>query len=166
MGEFIRLEHDTAPGVATIRLDRPKVNALNAQMLDELDDACRMLASDTDVRAVVLWGGPKAFGGGVDIPQFLDFGPGEATAFSKRLNDVFSRVEALPQITIAAINGYALGGGLELAMTADFRVAAAGALLGQPETLLGLLPGGGGTRPRLRRELRLRGRPYLSFLRS
>ncbi len=145
MGDFIRLEIDTDPRVATIRLDRPKVNALNDQVLVEIEETCAALEVDNDIRSVVVWGGPKAFGGGVDIDQFPDYGPAEAEALSHRLNRALLRIERLPQITIAAINGYALGGGLELAMATDFRMAATGALLGQPEILLGIIPGGGGT---------------------
>ena len=145
MGDHIRLEPDTDAAVATLRLDRPKVNALNGAVVDEIDAACAQLETDDTIRAVVVWGGPRVFGGGADIEDFVDWGPEEATTFSHHLNDTFLRLERLPQVTIAAINGYALGGGLELAMATDFRIAAEGALLGLPEALLGLLPGGGGT---------------------
>ena len=149
MGEFVRVE--TGGGVATIRIDRPKMNAINVQLLDELTEAANAVAADPDVRAVVVWGGPRIFAAGADIGRFTGLDPAGARLLSRHFNDAFLAVENMPQITVSAVNGYALGGGMELAMATDFRVAAEDAVLGQPEILLGLIPGGGGTQrlPRL-----------------
>ncbi|WP_420618346.1 enoyl-CoA hydratase/isomerase family protein [Candidatus Poriferisocius sp.] len=145
MGEFVRIETGEAEGVATLRLDRPKVNALNAQVVAELHQAADELAGRTDIRAVVIWGGPKVFAAGADINEFSGMDANGGRELSQRINDAFRALEELPQITICAINGYALGGGCELAMAAEFRLVGEGAVLGQPEILLGLVPGGGGT---------------------
>ncbi len=145
MGEFVRIETGTADGVATLRLDRPKVNALNAQVVAELHQAADELAGRSDIRAVVVWGGPKVFAAGADITEFSGMSIEDAQDLSQRINDAFWALESLPQITICAINGYALGGGCELAMAAEFRLVGESAVLGQPEILLGLIPGGGGT---------------------
>ncbi|MDE0664649.1 MAG: enoyl-CoA hydratase/isomerase family protein [Acidimicrobiaceae bacterium] len=149
MGEFVRVE--TGGGVATIRIDRPKMNAINPQMLAELTEAANTIAADGDVRAAVVWGGPRIFAAGADIGGFTGLDAGEAQALSRVFNDAFLAVENMPQITVSAVNGYALGGGMELAMATDFRVAADDATFGQPEILLGIIPGGGGTQrlPRL-----------------
>ncbi len=146
MGELVKLEDDTAPGVATIRLDNPKMNAISKQLTAELGEVVGELEGRDDLGAVVLWGGPKIFAAGADIKEFpLLQDKDEAAAFSLNLNRILLRLEALPQITIAAVNGYALGGGTELAMTPEFRIAGEGAVFGQPEILLGIIPGGGGT---------------------
>ena len=149
MSEFVRVE--TSSGVATIRVDRPKMNALNPQVLAELTEAANAVAVDPDVRAAVIWGGPRIFAAGADIGGFTGLSPAEAQALSRQFNDAFLAVENMPQITVAAVNGYALGGGMELAMAAEFRVAADDAVFGQPEIKLGIIPGGGGTQrlPRL-----------------
>ena len=149
MGEFVRVE--TGGGVATIRIDRPKMNALNPQMLAELTEAANTIAADGDVRAAVVWGGPRIFAAGADIGGFTGLDAAEAQELSRVFNDAFLAVENMPQITVSAVNGYALGGGMELAMATDFRVAAEDAVLGQPEIRLGIIPGGGGTQrlPRL-----------------
>ena len=149
MGEFVRVE--TGGGVATIRVDRPKMNAINPQMLTELTEAANTIAADGDVRAAVVWGGPRIFAAGADIGGFTGLDAAEAQALSRVFNDAFLAVENMPQITVSAVNGYALGGGMELAMATDFRVAADDATFGQPEILLGIIPGGGGTQrlPRL-----------------
>ena len=145
MPEHFRLQPVDDHGVATLRLDRPKVNALDETALRELIEVCDDLEGRVDVRAVVVWGGPRVFGGGADIEPMLGFSPSEAAQFSGLLNDALLRVERLPQITIAAVNGYALGGGCELALATDFRVAADNAVFGLPEIQLGIFPGGGGT---------------------
>ena len=149
MNEFVRVE--TGGGVATIRIDRPKMNAINPQMLAELTEAANTIAADGDVRAAVVWGGPRIFAAGADIGGFTGLDPAGASALSRQFNDAFLAVENMPQITVSAVNGYALGGGMELAMATDFRVAATDAVFGQPEILLGIIPGGGGTQrlPRL-----------------
>lgn len=151
MGETVRIETGPEPGVATLRLDRPKLNALDQQMIDELATAAAELAVSDEVRAVVVWGGPEVFAAGADITGFRGLSPAGAERLSADVNDTMLAIESLPQITISAVNGYALGGGMELAMASDFRMAAVGATFGQPEILLGVLPGGGGTQrlPRL-----------------
>lgn len=145
MGEFVRVETGEAPGVATLRLDRPKANALNAQVLAELHQAVNELSVMTSVRAVVIWGGPRVFAAGADIGEFTGMGVDDGRDLAQRFNAAFRAVELLPQITICAVNGYALGGGCELAMAAEFRLVGEGAVLGQPEINLGIIPGGGGT---------------------
>ncbi len=151
MSDPVRLETGDAPGVATIRLDRPPVNAFDDDMVARLTALAGRLATDTSVRAVVIWGGPRVFAAGVDVNEFLSLDREGAAAFGRRFNALMGAVADLPQITIAAVNRHALGGGLELALAADFRVAAADAVFGLPEIQLGILPGGGGTQrlPRL-----------------
>ncbi len=138
-------DRETTPGVAVIRFDRPKVNAINTEMLLDILHVCRQLESDTDVRSVVLTGGDRNFAAGADITAFPGFDHADALEFSHRFNAAALALENLPQITVSAINGFALGGGLELALATDFRIAAADARLGLPEMLLGIIPGGGGT---------------------
>jgi enoyl-CoA hydratase len=146
------LRVSTDDGVATVTIHRPeKRNALNAQVRRELVDALDALATDPDVRVVILTGaGDRAFVAGADIGEFAERSPLEqrATMEGRR---VFEVLADHPKPTIAAINGYALGGGCELALACDLRIAARSARLGQPEVALGLLPGGGGTQrlPRL-----------------
>src|SRR5215471_18849074 len=148
MGEFVRLE--VADGIGTIRLDRPPVNALNDQLTAELAEAARAAAAD-EVRAVVLYGGEKVFAGGADIKVMAEAGYAEMASRSRRLQGAMDLVAGLGKPVVAAITGYALGGGLELALAADFRVAGERARVGQPEILLGVIPGAGGTQrlPRL-----------------
>ncbi len=145
MGEFVRIETGAAEGVATLRLDRPKVNALNMQVVAELHQAADELAGRSEIRAVVIWGGPKVFAAGADINEFSGMDSAGGRGLSQGINDALRALEQLPQITICAVNGYALGGGCELAMAAEFRLVGESAVLGQPEILLGLIPGGGGT---------------------
>jgi enoyl-CoA hydratase len=145
MNEFVKFEPDTAPGVATIRLDRPKVNAINGEVLAGVLATCERLADDTDTRAVILTGGDRNFAAGADITAFPDFDRDAALEFSRDFNAAALALEQLPQVTISAINGFALGGGLELALATDFRIAATDSRLGMPEILLGIIPGGGGT---------------------
>ena len=149
MGEFVRLE--VADGIGTIRLDRPPVNALNDQLTAELADAARSAAGSGKVRAVIIYGGEKVFAAGADIKDMAEAGYAEMTVRSGRLQESMSLVAAIPKPVVAAVTGYALGGGLELALAADFRVAGEGARFGQPEILLGVIPGAGGTQrlPRL-----------------
>ena len=143
MGEFVRLEVDGAVG--TIRLDRPKMNALNAQVQEEIR-ACAVEATDrSDIRAVVIYGGERVFAAGADIKEMKDMSYVDMLARAGRLQDCFQTVARIPKPVIAAITGYALGGGCELSMCADFRVVADNAKLGQPEILLGVIPGAGGT---------------------
>jgi enoyl-CoA hydratase/carnithine racemase len=148
MGEFVRLE--VADGIGTIRLDRPPVNALNDQVTAELAEAARAAAAD-EVRAVVIYGGEEVFAGGADIKVMAEAGYAEMASRSRLLQDTMDLVAGLGKPVVAAITGYALGGGLELALAADFRVAGERARVGQPEILLGVIPGAGGTQrlPRL-----------------
>ncbi|RCG32294.1 enoyl-CoA hydratase/isomerase family protein [Sphaerisporangium album] len=149
MGEFVRVE--SGGGIATIRLDRPKMNALNGQMQQELGACARQVDADPDVRAVVIYGGERVFAAGVDIKEMAHMGYAEMSAHSGGLQACFTAVAKIGKPVVAAITGYALGGGCELALCADFRVAGAGAKLGQPEIALGIIPGAGGTQrlPRL-----------------
>jgi enoyl-CoA hydratase len=148
MGEFVRLE--VADGIGTIRLDRPPVNAMNDQLTSELASVAGAAADDS-IRAVILYGGEKAFAAGADIGNMAEAGYAEMALRSGRLQAAMGLVAGLGKPVIAAITGYALGGGLELALAADFRVAGENARLGQPEILLGVIPGAGGTQrlPRL-----------------
>jgi enoyl-CoA hydratase/carnithine racemase len=143
MGEFVNLETDG--GIGTIRLNRPKVNALNDQLTAELAAAAREAAASDDVRAVIVYGGDKVFCGGADIEIMAEADYAEMALRSGRLQEAAGLVAALPKPVVAAITGYALGGGLELALAADFRVAGERARVGQPEILLGVIPGAGGT---------------------
>jgi enoyl-CoA hydratase/carnithine racemase len=148
MAEFVTLE--TTDGIGTIRLNRPKVNALNDQVTEELAAAARAAAAD-EVRAVVIYGGEKVFAGGADIKVMAEAGYAEMALRSARLHEAMNVLAGLGKPVVAAITGYALGGGLEVALAADFRVAGESARLGQPEILLGVIPGAGGTQrlPRL-----------------
>jgi enoyl-CoA hydratase/carnithine racemase len=144
VGEFVRVEVED--GVATIRLDRPKMNALNGRVQRELIDAARQVSQDDEVGAVVLYGGEKVFAAGADIKEMAPMSYAEMSGAPSRLLQDFTReLAAIPKPVIAAITGYALGGGLEVALTADFRVAGEGAKVGQPEIQLGIIPGAGGT---------------------
>jgi enoyl-CoA hydratase/carnithine racemase len=148
MGEFVSLE--ITDNIGTIRLNRPKVNALNDQVTEELAAAARAAAAD-EVRAVVIYGGERVFAGGADIKVMAEAGYAEMTARAARLHEAMNVLAGLGKPVVAAITGYALGGGLEVALAADFRVAGESARLGQPEILLGVIPGAGGTQrlPRL-----------------
>jgi enoyl-CoA hydratase/carnithine racemase len=143
VGEFVRLEVDGAVG--TIRLDRPKMNALNAQVQEEIRACANEATARRDIRAVVLYGGERVFAAGADIKEMKDMSYADMLGRAGNLQDCFQTVARIPKPVIAAINGYALGGGCELSMCADFRVVADNAKLGQPEILLGVIPGAGGT---------------------
>jgi enoyl-CoA hydratase len=149
MGEFVRVERDEA--VATIALSRPPMNALSIQMQSELAQAAAEVDADPAVRAVILYGGEKVFAAGVDIKEMAEAGYPQMESSSRRMRTAFAAVAAIGKPVVAAVTGYALGGGLELALCADFRVAGENARLGQPEILLGIIPGAGGTQrlPRL-----------------
>jgi enoyl-CoA hydratase/carnithine racemase len=129
-------------GVVVIRLNRPKVNAINPELTHELLECVDHLHADLP-GAVVVYGGERAFAAGADITRFG--GPDEARVIGGSLRRAFDALAALPRVTIAAVTGYALGGGCELAMSCDFRLAADNAKFGQPEILLGIIPGAGGT---------------------
>ncbi|MGH8774039.1 MAG: enoyl-CoA hydratase/isomerase family protein [Jiangellaceae bacterium] len=143
MGEFVRLEVDA--GVGTIRLDRPPMNALNAQVRGELLAVATEAAERKDVRAVVVYGGEKVFAAGADIKEMADLSYADMVDRSGPLQAAFTAVAKIPKPTVAAVTGYALGGGCELALACDLRIAADDATLGQPEILLGIIPGAGGT---------------------
>jgi enoyl-CoA hydratase/carnithine racemase len=146
MAELVRVETDQA--VATIRLDRPPMNALNAQIQDEIVAAADRLTRDDAIRAGVIYGGEKVFAAGAEMAGLTY---GQIAAHSARLQAALTALAKIPKPVVAAITGYALGGGLELALCADFRVMGESAKVGQPEILLGIIPGAGGTQrlPRL-----------------
>lgn len=150
MGEHVTVSVDEH-GVATVRVDRPPVNALDAGVWDELAGAASRCADDDAIASVVLWGGPKVFAAGADIKAMSGLGFQQMFAQAGALQAACSALARIPKVTVAAVNGYALGGGCELALTADFRYAAEDATFGQPEILLGIIPGAGGTQrlPRL-----------------
>jgi enoyl-CoA hydratase len=138
--------------VATITFNRPdKLNALNREMLSEFKDALERVSRDQEVRVLVLTGAGRAFIAGADISVFLEFGPLEARRFARSAHEAGFKLESLEIPVIAAVNGFALGGGLEMAMACDFIYAADTAKLGQPEINLGFIPAFGGTQrlPRL-----------------
>ncbi len=137
--------------VLTLTLDRPEaLNALNQQVLDDLSAAFDGVDLAT-VRCIILTGsGEKAFAAGADIAAMADMSPEAAAAFSRHGNEVFRRIETFPCPTIAAVNGYALGGGCELSMACDIRLCSENALFGQPEVTLGITPGFGGTQRLMR----------------
>ena len=143
MGELVRLEVEGAIG--TIRLDRPKMNAINAQLCVELLEAVAEVRDNSDIRAVVLYGGDRVFAAGADIKEMEGKTSADMMSYATNLQETFKQVARLPKPVVAAINGYALGGGFELALTADFRVLGEGAQVGVPEILLGVIPGAGGT---------------------
>jgi enoyl-CoA hydratase/carnithine racemase len=149
VSEFVRLEVDG--GIGTIRLDRPPMNALNAQVQEEIRAAAAEATDRRDVSAVVVHGGEKVFAAGADIKQMQQMGFTDMVDRSAALQSSLTAVARIPKPTVAAITGYALGGGLELALCCDFRVCGDNAKLGQPEIQLGIIPGAGGTQrlPRL-----------------
>jgi enoyl-CoA hydratase/carnithine racemase len=135
-------------GVALVTLERPKMNALSVAFLGRLRDVVAELADDPP-GAVVLWGGPRIFAAGADVGEFRE--PDAAQRIAAAFHSATTALAALPRVTIAAVTGYALGGGLELTLACDLRVVSEDARLGQPEILLGIIPGGGATQrlPRL-----------------
>jgi enoyl-CoA hydratase/carnithine racemase len=149
MGELVRLEVED--GIGTIRLDRPKMNAINAQLRAELHETALQARDRTDVRAVVLYGGEKIFAAGADIAEMSSLSYADMLAWGGHLQEALRVVAKLPKPVVAAVTGYALGGGFELALAADFRVLGERAKVGVPEIQLGVIPGAGGTQrlPRL-----------------
>ena len=149
MSELVTLEVDD--GIGTIRLQRPPMNALDAQMQDDLREVAGEAGERSDVAAVVVYGGEKVFAAGADIKQMQAMTYADMVERSGALQAAFTALAQLPKPTVAAITGYALGGGLELALACDFRVCGQDAKVGQPEILLGIIPGAGGTQrlPRL-----------------
>lgn len=136
---------EVSEGVGTIRLDRPPMNALNIAIQDRLRELAAEAGRRDDVRAVILYGGEKVFAAGADIKEMRDMDHAAMVVRSRELQESFTAVARIPKPVVAAVTGYALGGGCELALCADFRIAADNAKLGQPEILLGLIPGAGGT---------------------
>ncbi|HZE49089.1 MAG TPA: enoyl-CoA hydratase-related protein, partial [Jatrophihabitantaceae bacterium] len=149
MGELVTVENSA--GVATIRLNRPPMNAINGQVQEELREASGQVSADDSVRAVVIYGGEKVFAAGADVKEFAPMTHAQMMRAAERISSSVDAVARIPKPVIAAVTGYALGGGCELALAADFRVSAENAKWGQPEILLGIIPGMGGTQrlPRL-----------------
>lgn len=141
--EFVRLE--VADGVGTIRLDRPKMNAISLQVQDELRIVAAEASEREDVRAVVLYGGERVFAAGNDVKEMAELSYTDMVRLGGGLQSAVTAVARIPKPVVAAITGYALGGGCELALAADVRFAHEKAALGQPEVLLGIIPGAGGT---------------------
>lgn len=133
--------------IATISINNPKsLNALNTATLEELSCCIGNIEKNSNIRVVILTGaGPKSFVAGADISEMVNATPEEGRKMAILADDAFSRLEKMSAVTIAAVNGYALGGGCELAMACDIRIAAENAVFGQPECGLGILPGFGGT---------------------
>ena len=133
--------------IAVATINRPKaLNALNSQVLEDLNELVDLVSADEEIRALVLTGsGEKAFVAGADIGEMSTLTKSGGEAFGKKGNDVFRKLETMPIPTIAAVNGFALGGGCELSMSCDIRLCADTAVFGQPETGLGITPGFGGT---------------------
>ena len=156
---IVKLEREGA--IAIVTLDRPEaLNALNLRVFDELEATFLELARDPSLRAVILTGAGKAFVAGADIKEMIGFGPIQARAFARRGQSVMRLIEAFARPVIAAVNGFALGGGCELTMACDFRIASEKAKAGQPEVNLGVTPGFAGTQ----RLARLVGRSQAKYL--
>ncbi|GAB3623244.1 enoyl-CoA hydratase-related protein [Mariniluteicoccus endophyticus] len=142
---------EVADGVGTIRIDKPKMNPLNTEIQLAIGHAARWLAQNDEVAAVVVTGGEKVFAAGADIKEMIDYSGADMARIGREIHAAFEDLAHLPKPVVAAINGYALGGGFELAMCADWRICADDAKVGQPETTLGVVPGLGGSQrlPRL-----------------
>jgi enoyl-CoA hydratase/carnithine racemase len=143
MAEFVTLE--VSDGIGTIRLDRPPMNALNRQVQEEIRAAAREATVNSDVKAVIVYGGEKVFAAGADIKEMAAMSVVEMTDIAAELQSALGSLSTIPKPVVAAVTGYALGGGLEVALGADRRIAGDNAKLGVPEVLLGVIPGGGGT---------------------
>jgi enoyl-CoA hydratase/carnithine racemase len=143
MSELVRLEVEG--GIGTIRLDRPPMNALSFEIQDALPAVAFEATTRRDVSAVIIYGGEKVFAAGADIKEMQTMTYTDMVDRSLALQAAFTSIARIPKPTVAAITGYALGGGCELALSCDFRVAGENARLGQPEVLLGIIPGAGGT---------------------
>ena len=143
MAEFVTLE--VSDGIGTIRLDRPPMNALNRQVQEEIRAAAREATVRADVKAVIVYGGEKVFAAGADIKELAETSFVQMSEIIADLQSAIGSLADIPKPTVAAITGYALGGGLELALGADRRVIGDNVKVGTPEILLGIIPGGGGT---------------------
>ncbi len=136
---------EVADGIGTLRLNRPPMNALNVEVQEGLRDAAARLGADPEVAAVVVYGGEKVFAAGADIKEMAELSYVDMSLRAGPLSAAFDAVARIPKPVVAAITGYALGGGCELALACDWRVVASDAKLGQPEINLGIIPGAGGT---------------------
>lgn len=153
MSEFNNLKLEIADQIAVLTISRPAaLNALNSETLDELDVALTEIEAMDDVKVLILTGGPdkkdnpyKSFVAGADISEMVNFTAAEARAFGMKASVPFFKLMNMRQVTIAAVNGFALGGGCEISMACDIRIAAENAIFGQPECGLGIIPGFGGT---------------------
>ncbi|ASW53915.1 enoyl-CoA hydratase/isomerase family protein [Plantactinospora sp. KBS50] len=143
MDDFVRVE--IRDGIGTIRLERPPMNALNTQVQEELRAAAVAVTADSGVRAVIVYGGEKVFAAGADIKEMAAMSYADMAERAPALSGAFDAIARIPKPVVAAITGYALGGGCELALACDWRVVAQDAKLGQPEIKLGVIPGAGGT---------------------
>ena len=143
MGEFVRLEVED--GIGTIRLDRPKMNAISFQVQDELQQVAAEATDSSEVKAVIVYGGERLFAAGNDVKEMADLSFAEIAARGDKVQGAVDAIAAIPKPVVAAVTGYALGGGCELALAADLRFASPSATFGQPEILLGIIPGAGGT---------------------
>lgn len=143
MGEFVNLE--VADGVGTIRLDRPKMNAISLQVQAELREVCAEATERDDVRAVVVYGGERLFAAGNDVAEMAEMSYADMVKATRGVSQAATAIAEIPKPTVAAVTGYALGGGCELTLACDIRIAAENATFGQPEVLLGIIPGAGGT---------------------
>ncbi len=153
MSEFKNLTLEVADGIAVLAISRPAaLNALNSETLDELNVCLSEIEENDDIKAVILTGGPdkkgnefKSFVAGADIAEMVNFTAPEARAFGIKASEPFFKLMNMRQVTIAAVNGFALGGGCEISMACDIRIASENAIFGQPECGLGIIPGFGGT---------------------
>jgi enoyl-CoA hydratase/carnithine racemase len=143
VSEFVRLE--VSDGIGTIRLDRPPMNALNTAVQEGLRVAAAEATASPEVAAVVVYGGEKVFAAGADIKEMADMSYADMAARAGALSSAFDAIARIPKPVVAAITGFALGGGCELTLACDWRVVAEDAKLGQPEIKLGVIPGAGGT---------------------
>jgi len=143
VSEFVRLE--ISDGIGTIRLDRPPMNALNTEVQEGLRAAAADATAAAEVAVVVVYGGEKVFAAGADIKEMAGMSYPQMAARAGALSGAFDAVARIPKPVVAAVTGYALGGGCELALACDWRVVAEDAKLGQPEIKLGVIPGAGGT---------------------
>ncbi len=141
--EHVRLE--VADGVATIRLDRPKMNAISFAVQAGIAAAAQEATERDDVRAVVVYGGERVFAAGNDVKEMADLSYADMVRASETIQSAVTAVARIPKPVVAAVRGFALGGGCELALAADMRIAADDSTFGQPEVLLGIIPGAGGT---------------------
>jgi enoyl-CoA hydratase/carnithine racemase len=143
MAPLVDLQVDD--GVGIVRLDRPPANAISLELASQLVRALEEVQASREVGALVLWGGSKLFAAGADIKEMAANGPEQLREQVTKLGEACDLLEAMPKVSIAAITGYALGGGFELALACDLRYAAHATSLGQPEIQLGVIPGAGGT---------------------